>query len=134
MSRVASHVRVRRRRLLSIALASLVIGLPTLASADDVSLGDIFNTGCVVARSPANGCLVTNIQGPVAPGRPGAGFREGKACGWNVLMLFAWGDLRIETARRNGGLEEIHAVDTSVFSLVPGFYGITRYCTVVTGS
>lgn len=134
MSRTDRPVRIRRRRLLPIAFASLLIGLPTLAAAKDIGIGDIFNTGCVVARSPANGCLLTNIQGPIAPGRPGSSVREGKACGWNILMLFAWGDLRIETARRNGGVEEIYAIDSEVFSLVPGFYGITRYCTVVSGS
>lgn len=110
-----------------------ILMLPAIAKSDEFDALSVFNMGCHVAASPANGCLLTDVVGPMAPGEDGLGSRRGEACGWNVLALFAWGDLRIETAKRNGEITKVTSVGTRTFSLVPGFYGVTKYCTVVSG-
>ena len=84
-------------------------------------------------HSVVHGCLLTSAKGPIAPGGPIIGNKEGRACGWNILSLFAWGDLHITTAMKNAGITQISSVDSHAFELVPGFYGINRYCTVVSG-
>jgi hypothetical protein len=33
----------------------------------------------------------------------------------------------------NAGITEISSVDSDTFELIPGFYGFSRYCTVVSG-
>jgi len=93
----------------------------------------LFNTGCAVGASRINGCLLTNAISPRAAGPAERGTRKGEACGWNVLMLFAWGDLRITTAMENANITQVSSIDTSAFMVIPGFYGISKYCTVVSG-
>jgi hypothetical protein len=34
---------------------------------------------------------------------------------------------------KNGGLSKISSVDSKSFELLPGIYGVSRYCTVVSG-
>jgi hypothetical protein len=125
-----------RSALTIVALATSLL-LASGALADNAipktKLGRLFNEGCRVAKSPVQGCLFANVTGPGRPGPLARGSKQGKACGWNILALFAWGDLRIQTAMRNGGITQISSVDSSAFELLPGFYGVSRYCTVVSG-
>ena len=91
-----------------------------------------------MVASHNHGCLMTHMKGPGAPGELARGSKEGKACAWNFLALFASGDVRIATAMRDGGITQISFIDYQVFELLPiasayilPIYG--RYCTVVTG-
>ena len=47
-----------------------------------------------------------------------------------VLLLFAWGDASIETAKRNGGITEVTTIDHKSSNLI----GFGSFCTVVYGS
>lgn len=116
----------------SLVVLVVAVALPT-APASAQSLRSFFNTGCIVAKSPAHGCAVTSVKGPGSPGPAASGDREGRACGYNILALFSWGDVRTTTAMRNAGITEISSVDSYTFELIPGFYGFSRYCTVVSG-
>jgi hypothetical protein len=112
--------------------AFALIGLPTTADADTVS--NLINTGCESVSTPARGCALTNnVKGPIAPGELARGTRRGEACGYNIMSLFSWGDVRIATAMRNGGITQVSSIDSKSFQLLPIFYGLGRYCTVVTG-
>jgi len=119
------------RIFLAVCMTATILAPPATAQ---VGLLDLFNTGCRVTNSPVQGCLVAaNVKGPGAPGELARGSKKGQACGFNILALFSWGDVRIATAMKNGGISEISAVDSKSFELVPGFYGFSRYCTVVSG-
>lgn len=117
--------------VLTLVVASL--GLPAATATAAPNLFRLFNTGCRVTASPAHGCLVGSVMGPGSSGRLAQGSREGRACGWNLLALISVGDVRVTTAMRNGGISEVSAIDHYSFELVPGFYGFSRYCTVVHG-
>ena len=102
-------------------------------SAEAVGVTNFINWGCSVGRSSINGCLITSAKSPIAAGEAIIGNKEGRACGWNILSLFAWGDLRITTAMKSVGITQISSVDSHAFEFIPGFYGINHYCTVVSG-
>ena len=119
----------------AIALLMVVSALCLTAStARAEGVINFINIGCDSVYTHTRGCGVTSVKGPVAPGDLARGSKTGEACGWNVLFLFAWGDLRIETAMKNGNIEEVSSIDYSAFQLLPFVYGISRYCTVVSGN
>ncbi len=68
------------------------------------------------------------------PGPEASGSRTGEACAWNLLRLVAVGDVRVETAKRNGGISSVSSIDSQTFELIPYWGVFTRYCTVVTGN
>ena len=115
----------------TIAVLLLAFAPAGSVSADGVM--NLFNTGCAITDSPAHGCFSSSLRGPVAAGEPGIPTKQGEACGWNLLALISVGDVRITTAMKNGGITKITSVDKRVFELIPGFYGYSRYCTVVNG-
>jgi hypothetical protein len=123
-----------RRAAALIAVLALVGSsvVPVIAQARS-PVFQLFNTGCKVTRAQVHGCFLGTVKGPGFPGPLAYGTREGRACGWNLLALISVGDVRIQTAMRNGGITEISSVDYYSFELAPGFYGFSRYCTVVTG-
>jgi hypothetical protein len=130
MRRIAAHLG------LALVMGVQLVALPAApATAGAGNLLTWFNTGCTVGRSVIHGCLLSTARGPIAPGGSTApATKEGRACGWNILMLFAWGDLRITTAMEMAGITQVSSVDSYAFELIPGFYGINRYCTIVSGS
>ena len=113
-------------------LVALVLASAS-SSARAQDIGNLFNTGCIVTASNAHGCFLTTARGPGAPGELARGSKEGKACGWNLLALISVGDVRITTAMEQGGISKISSVDHYAFELIPGFYGFSRYCTIVSG-
>ena len=117
------------------AIALTVLALAAVPARSVLAEGilDFFNTGCIITASHSHGCFMTNVKGPGSSGALARGSKEGKACGYNILALFSWGDVRITTAMENGGISEISSVDYKAFELVPGFYGFSRFCTVVSG-
>lgn len=89
---------------------------------------------CNIGKATAHGCLVTaNVKSPGTPGTEASGSREGEACAWNLLRLVAVGDVRVETAKANGGISRVSSVDSKTFELIPYWGVFTCYCTVVTG-
>jgi len=122
-----------RRAAAVVAALVLVAGPASVASATKPSLLQLFNQGCRVTAAQAHGCFLGSLKGPGQPGELARGSREGRACGWNLLALFSVGDVRVSTAMRNGGISNISSIDYYAFELVPGFYGFSRYCTVVSG-
>jgi hypothetical protein len=123
----------------TLQILSLVLGVVAVmaAPAPDARAGnlaiDLFNVGCEVTHSAAHGCFLTNIKGPGAAVDDAPPSKTGEACGWNLLALFTSGDVRITTAMANAQITRISTVDYRAFELIPGFYGFSRYCTVVTG-
>ena len=113
------------------AASALALGASTARAQD---IGNFINFGCQGVHSHINGCFVTSIQGPGEPGDIPRGQKVGKACGWNLLALISVGDVRIETAMKNGGITQVSSVDYEAFQLVPFFYGYGRFCTVVHGN
>ena len=89
---------------------------------------------CAVAVSPVHGCAVTIIKGPGTHESSSPSTKQGRACAWNLLMLISAGDMRISTAKQNGGIARVSSIDYQTFELIPYFGGFSRYCTVVSGS
>ncbi len=58
------------------------------------------------------------------------GTKEGKACGKNVLWLFASGDMSVETAKKNGKITNITSITTEVNNMLV----MSELCTVVRGN
>lgn len=58
------------------------------------------------------------------------GAREGKACGKNILWLFATGDMSVESAKRNGGINNITSITTETNNMIV----MSEVCTVVRGN
>ena len=120
------------RKILIVLSVFALVGVSSRTVQADVMI-DLFNTGCIVTGSHSHGCLMTNVKGPGGSGSLAKGSKSGKACGYNILALFSWGDVRITTAMTNGGISEVSSIDYDAFELIPGFYGFSRFCTVVNG-
>lgn len=58
------------------------------------------------------------------------GNKTGTASSENVLGLVAWGDASVQTAARNGGIDQINQTDYRFFNIL-GVY--SKYTTVVYG-
>jgi hypothetical protein len=56
--------------------------------------------------------------------------KMGMACGFNLLGIFATGDISIENAKRDGGIRRVASVDKDVFSILGLF---SKVCIRVTG-
>jgi hypothetical protein len=118
-------------------LVALVLGFALWAPDTEAQMQNS-PAGCAMVASHTSGCLLTNVQGPGETLSGAGAQKEGRACAINVLRMVAVGDMRIETAMRDGGITKISTVDYEAFELLPirlnffpGLYG--RYCTVVRG-
>ena len=117
----------------SLALVGTIAALSILAPRP--ALAQVVGApGCGVAEAHTHGCLVTVVEGPGRSESGAAAARQGRACAWNVLRLVAVGDMRISTAKRNGGISAVSTVDYETFELIPYYGVVSRYCTVVSGS
>lgn len=58
---------------------------------------------------------------------------RGEACVYNILWLFAVGDSSIETAKKNGNIEDISYVSTNYKHFILYFPFFQKGCTVVYG-
>ncbi len=128
-----------RRWLLTLAALGVVslLGLSS-AEAQIQPRGSAPFEPCSMVSSHNHGCVVTRMKGPGFPGELARGSKVGKACAWNLLYLFAAGDVRIATAMSDGGISKVSSVDYEVFELLPVTSAyvaplFARYCTVVTG-
>jgi hypothetical protein len=88
--------------------------------------------GCAGVVSPVgNGLLFTSVKGPVGATPVAPATKKGESCASNILGLFATGDASIDSAKRDGGISEVSAVDHDSFSVLILY---ARYCTIVRGS
>jgi hypothetical protein len=86
--------------------------------------------GCAMAQSPVNGTLWSDVKSDGFATDAYGGTAKGEACASSILGLVAMGDSSIETAKRQGGVMQVTAVDHTVNNYV-GFYA--KYCTIVYG-
>ena len=93
--------------------------------------GSLCLGGCATAYSPVgNGAFYTGVRGPIDSESASAASRSGRACASNILGMVATGDASIATAKRNGGISAVSAVDHDSMSVL-GVY--SRFCTIVSG-
>jgi hypothetical protein len=96
-------------------------------------LGVAFLGGCVTGPNPTPGAIYTGIKGPnEAVAGKDAGEKVGTSCASSVLGLVGWGDASVDTARIQGKIQNIAAVDYKGTSVLGFVYAQT--CAVVTGS
>jgi hypothetical protein len=94
-----------------------------------LAIGLVFGTGCV--QSPTGpGLIYMNVKGPLQPAGCTATSKVGKSCAKVFLVLFAWGDASIESAKRDAGITEVTTIDHESFN----FVGFGSFCTIVYGS
>ena len=88
-------------------------------------------TGCMGVATPVAGWAYTEAQwdGVIEDGP--APTKTGKACATSILAMIATGDASLETAKANGGITQVAAVDHSAKNIL-GIWG--EYCTIVKGS
>jgi TRL-like protein family len=92
--------------------------------------------GCTGAMYPA-GILYNNTQVPHISSRTEltgmgkTGDKSGEACVTGLFWLFAWGDASTDTAKKLGGITEVHSVENQFTSVLLGIYA--KGCTVVHG-
>lgn len=86
--------------------------------------------GCASASSPVSGAWYTDVKGPITVTDAYGGTAMGQACATSILGLVATGDASLETAKKNGGVAQVTAVDHTSNSIL-GFYA--KFCTVVYG-
>jgi hypothetical protein len=94
-----------------------------------LSIGAFGLQGCAHS-APVMGALYSDVDYASGATSNQSGNRVGESCATSYLGLVALGDASIETARRNGGVTLISAVDQKVWSLLGAY---TKVCTVVRG-
>ena len=80
-------------------------------------------TGCLYLHTSAP--LDTNLDQTVL------GHKVGKSSLYCVLWLFAWGDMSVAAAARQGGISTLHHMDTETRMILFGLY--TRQSIIVYG-
>ncbi|MCF6806837.1 TRL-like family protein [Thiotrichales bacterium 19S9-12] len=96
------------------------------------SIGVLLLSGC--ATYLPNGVVYTGVKGAPVSGQVDSkvdGNKKGKACSMSILGLVAVGDMTVEKAAKDGGIEKISSVDYKTQNIL-GVYG--KYCTIVHGS
>ncbi len=88
---------------------------------------------CRTTSGVSHACLVIGMEGPGHQVGETGGRRVGKACAYNILRLFAWGDMRVRTDMVGDRIEKISSVDYETFSMMPIWGIFTVHCTVVKG-
>jgi hypothetical protein len=90
----------------------------------------LITSSCGLAPSQLGSSLISTTREPVFVTTNTGYSKEGKACGQNILGIFAMGDMSIETAKKNGGITNISAVEKTVNNKVV----IADVCTIVKGN
>jgi hypothetical protein len=86
--------------------------------------------GCAMAQSPVNGFLYSDVKHSGGATEAYGGSARGEACASSILGLIANGDASIDTAKKNGMVMQVTAVDHTSSNIL-GFYA--KYCTIVYG-
>lgn len=61
--------------------------------------------------------------------RPGP--KRAEACAMGVLGLASWGDMSVETAKKNGGITKVGTLDYRTTDILA--FVFQKHCTIVTG-
>jgi len=94
-----------------------------------LSAAVVMLAACTMPASYLGGALIAQTNEPtMVTGSTGA--KVGKACGTNILAIFASGDMSVEAAKANGKIKTVASVDREVTNYVV----YAKVCTVVTGS
>jgi predicted enzyme related to lactoylglutathione lyase len=86
--------------------------------------------GCATAQSPVNGAFFTDVKSAGGATEAYGGSARGESCASSYLGVVALGDATIDTAKKNGGIAQVTAVDHTSNSIL-GLWA--KYCTVVYG-
>ncbi len=92
--------------------------------------------GCAAPIYPV-GAIYNNVKTPSpltqveAQGENKAGPKQGKACATGILGLVAWGDATVDTAKKAGGITDVHTVEWDSTAVLGPIY--FKACTIVTG-
>ena len=87
--------------------------------------------GCVHGPYPEGGLIYHDVKGPNHAELGPAGTKTAQTCATDLLGAYAWGDASIATAKKEGKINAVTAVDYSSFNVL-GVY--VKTCTIVTGT
>ena len=91
----------------------------------------LLSAGCMGEASPVVGKLYADVQYGMFATTAVDASKRGEACAKSILTLFAFGDATVSTAKANGGITQVSAVEHSSFNVL-GIY--SRWCTIVKGN
>ena len=90
----------------------------------------LVTAGCMGESSPVYGRIYTDVHyGNLATTATDAS-KQGEACAKSFLTLFAVGDATVTTAKAQGGITQVAAVEHASFNIL-GIY--STWCTIVKG-
>lgn len=90
----------------------------------------LVTAGCMGESSPVYGRIYTDVHyGNLATTATDA-TKQGEACAKSILTLFAMGDATVTTAKAQGGITQVAAVEHAAFNVL-GIY--STWCTIVKG-
>ncbi len=111
---------------LIVALISLPLALPLAGCAG--ALGHTPPVGGVYAGAKG---INPSTQLQVREGaRPGP--KTGESCASGVLGVASWGDMSLDAAKKNGGIQQVDTLDYRTMDILGVVY--QKHCTVITGS
>lgn len=91
-------------------------------------------SGCATVQSPVPGIIFTDVKVPSnrlqAPLDSATYSKAGSASCTSILGIIATGDASVDAAAKNGGITQIHHVDSDRYSIL-GLY--SKYTTIVHG-
>ncbi|MEP7153865.1 MAG: TRL-like family protein [Nitrospira sp.] len=87
--------------------------------------------GCMGEASPVIGKIYTDIQYGMFATTATDASKRGEAYAKSILTLFAFGDATVTTAKAQGGITQVAAVEHASCN-VPGIY--STWCTIVKGN
>jgi TRL (tRNA-associated locus)-like protein len=70
------------------------------------------------------GCLYSHVKTPLDTdiNKTILGHKVGTASAYSVLWLFAWGDMSVAAAARDGGITSLRHMDGESFQILFGLY------------
>lgn len=91
----------------------------------------LLNAGCMGEASPVIGKIYADVQYGMFATTAVDASKRGESCAKAILTLFAFGDATVTTAKANGGITQVAAVEHSSFNVL-GIY--SKWCTIVKGN
>ncbi len=87
-------------------------------------------SGCMGEASPVRGIIYADVRYAGFATTATDASKEGEACAKSILTLFAFGDATVSTAKANGGITQVAAVEHSSFNILGAY---STWCTIVRG-
>ena len=92
-------------------------------------------SGCAMAHPGiVNGALYSGYNLGSAAGPADGGAKQGEACAMSILGVIGVGDASIQTAKANGGIAKVAAVDHTASERSPSIRGGAATFGIVTGA